>query len=114
MSMHGLRDGRQSLDLVVIPQTGEEERRVERVLANQVAADDDQADAPSRAFLVVGDGLVGELPLVGASYPHGASGGEDDPVLQLGLAHPPGRVGYGKDVSIGILESLRCAGLADR
>ena len=80
VAVHRLGHAGEAVDLVVLPEPGEVELRVERLGMDDRAADDDQPAAATGALLVVGHGLVGEDPLVGIGHPGRAGGREDDPV----------------------------------
>src|SRR6185503_5007883 len=71
---------RQALELRVVPEPGKAERRIDGVLVDQVAAEDDHAEAGPGALLVIGDGLFGEDALVRAAHPCRADRREHDPV----------------------------------
>ena len=70
----------QSFELRVVPKTREPERRIDRVLVNQVAAQNDHSEAGFGAFLVIGDGLLREDPLMWASHPRWTNGSKYGPV----------------------------------
>ena len=63
------RDIGQSLELRVVPKAWEAQRRVDRVLVDQVTAENDHSQTGLGAFFVVGDRLLGENPLVRAPDP---------------------------------------------
>ncbi len=70
----------QALELRVVPEPGKPERRVDRILVDQVAAEDDHAETGPGALLVIGHGLLGEDPFVRATHPRRADRREHDPV----------------------------------
>ena len=81
MSVHGVGDLPERLDVPVVPQLGHEQRRHQRARVDVRGADDDQADAAAGALLVVRRRHVGEEAVPGIGDPGRARGREDDPVL---------------------------------
>ena len=79
---HRTRDIGQSLELRVVPKAWEAQRGVNRVLVDQVPAENDHSQAGLGAFFVVGDRLFGENPFVRAPDPGRANRGEDDAIWQ--------------------------------
>ena len=91
VAVHGLGDLREALDLLVVPEAGKVELRVERLAVDDRAADDDEPAGGLGPFLVVGDGLVGEHPLERVGDPGRARRREHDPVRDRRVADRPFR-----------------------
>ncbi len=91
VALHGLGDLREALDLLVVPEAGEVELRVERLAVDDRAADDDEPAAGLGPLLVVGDGLVREHSLERVGDPGRACRREDDPVRDRRVADRPFR-----------------------
>ena len=70
----------QALELRVVPKAGKAERRIDRILVDEVTAENDHAEAGPGALFVIGDGLLGEDALMRAAHPGRTDGREHDPV----------------------------------
>jgi hypothetical protein len=87
--VHGLGDPGEPLDLLVRPEAWEVELRVERLLVNDRAADQDQPAARLGALLVVGDRLIREDALERVGDPGRTRGREHDPVRDRRIPDRP-------------------------
>ncbi len=81
----------QTFHLSVVPEAGEAEWSINRVLVYQVAAQNDHAQAGFGALFVVSHGLFGKNSFMRTSYPCRANRTEHDTVWQRGVAYPQGR-----------------------
>ena len=86
--LHRARHPGEPRDLPVAPKARKADGRVERVLVDQMPAQNDHSQAGFGALLVVGLGLVGEDPFMRILDPGRAGRGEDDPVRDGGTADP--------------------------
>jgi hypothetical protein len=85
MPFHRPRHIGEPFELGVVPQSGKTKRRVDRVLIDEMPAEDDHAEAGPGALLVISDRLFGEDALVRASHPGRADRRENHPIRQGGI-----------------------------
>ena len=79
---HRPRHVGQPFELRIVPKAGKAERRIDRVLIDEVTAENDHSQPGLGALLVIGDRLLGEDALVRASDPGRAHRREYHPVRQ--------------------------------
>jgi hypothetical protein len=99
----------EALELCVVPKPGKPEWRIDRVLVDQVAAEDDHSKAGPGALFVVGYGLLGENALMRAAHPCRTDGREHDPVRDRRVPDAQRREQVGVGPSVGHGRSLRCS-----
>src|SRR5580700_8286575 len=91
MTLHRSRDIRESFKLRVIPKSGKTHRRVDRVLVDEMTAENDHSQTGSGPLLVVSNRLFGKDSFVRRANPCWTDRGESNAIRKGGISNPQRR-----------------------